>query len=295
MTDIYEHRDEDGAEAEKFLEKDNLKNLPVIGKYLEKKPKVTVLRLSGVIADEGRRKASISYARYAKLIDKAFEKADCAVALVINSPGGMPAQAELIGAHIRRAALEKKIPVIGFVEDVAASGGYWLACAADAIYAQNTSIIGSIGVVSASFGFEDFIAKHSIHRRMHTAGKDKSFLDPFLPERESDVQRLKEIQHEIHAVFIDWVKERRGNRLRGADKEMFQGAFWTAGIAMDYGLIDGIADMRGYMREKFGKKVKFVEISPEKKLFSLPSVPGISADDVIGAVENESAWNRLGL
>lgn len=295
MNDIYDHSEAIDPEVEKFLESDNLKNLPIVGKYLEKRPKVAVLRLSGVIADDARRRGSISHHRYAKIIDRAFEKADCAVALVINCPGGMPAQAELIGAHIRRAAATHELPVYAFVEDVAASGGYWLACAGDYIYTQNTSIIGSIGVISAGFGFDEFIARHGVTRRLHTAGKDKSFLDPFVPERETDLRRLSEIQHDIHGVFIDWVKERRGGRLRGADKAMFDGAFWTAGVAMDYGLIDGVADMHSLMREKFGKKVKFIDCAPDKKLLALPGMPGIQAADIIGAVEAESSWNRYGL
>lgn len=299
MTDIYEHRDEDADEAEKFLDKDNLKNLPVIGKYFEKKPKVAVLRLAGVIADDTRRGRGISHARYARLIEKAFDKADKAVAIVINSPGGAPAQAELIGAHIRRCARDKQLPVIAFVEDVAASGGYWLACAADGIYAQNTSIVGSIGVISAGFGFDRLIGKLGVHRRVHTAGEDKAFLDPFLPEKEDDVTRLKDLQKDMHNVFIDWVKERRGKRLRAADEILFSGAFWTAGPAMDHGLIDGIADMRGYMQEKYGKDVKFIELAPEKRILSLPYLPGLKGADLAGgfveAVETETTWQRYGL
>jgi serine protease SohB len=283
------------TDDEKFLEPENFGRLPVIGKYLEKRPKVAVVRFAGVIADEARRKPSISHNRYAKLIDRAFDKADTAVALVINSPGGAPAQAELIGAHIRQRALESKLPVIAFVEDVAASGGYWLACAADAIYAQHTSIVGSIGVISASFGFDEFIRKHGVTRRLHTSGRDKSFLDPFLPEKEDDLRRLSVLQKDIHSIFIDWVRERRGSRLRGADKAMFEGEFWTAGIAQDYGLIDGVADMRGFMRDKYGKKVKFVECTPDKRLFALPGIPGISAGDVLGAAQGEALWGRFGL
>lgn len=295
MTDIYDTNEPDSFDDEKFIDREKAANLPLIGKFLAKKAKVAVLRLSGVIADDARRKGGISHAKFAKLIDRAFDKADTAVALVINSPGGMPAQCELIGAHIRRRAAEKKIPVIAFVEDVAASGGYWLACAADNVYAQNTSIIGSIGVISASFGFEDFIEKHSIHRRVLTAGHNKSFLDPFSPLKGEDVARLSAIQKDIHGVFIDWVKERRGDRLRADNKTLFEGEFWTAGTAMDHGLIDGIADMRGYMREKFGKDVKFIECAPDKKLLPLPQLPGLSAAALIDAAETEAQWNRFGL
>lgn len=295
MTDIYDTNDADPLDDEKFIDREKAANLPLIGKYLEKKPKVAVLRLSGVIAEDTRRKGGISYAKYAKLIDRAFDKADTAVALVINSPGGMPAQCELIGSHIRRLAAEKKIPVIAFIEDVAASGGYWLACAADAIYAQNTSIVGSIGVISASFGLEDFIEKHGIHRRVLTSGQNKSFMDPFSPLKENDIVRLSAIQKDMHGVFIDWVKERRGARLRADNKTLFEGDFWTAGPAMDHGLIDGIGDTCSYMREKFGKNVKFITLSPDKKFLPLPSIPGLSAAAFIEAAETEATWGRYGL
>lgn len=292
MTDIYDAHEQ---EPEKFIDRDKAGNLPIIGKFLAPKAKIAVLRLSGVIADDARRRSGISHAKYARLIERAFDKADTAVALVINSPGGAPAQCELIGAHIRRLSAEKKIPVFAFIEDVAASGGYWLACAADSIYAQNTSIVGSIGVISASFGFEDFIERHGVHRRILTAGNNKSFLDPFSPLKEADVTRLSAIQKDIHGVFIDWVKERRGGRLRADHKTLFEGEFWTAGPAMDHGLIDGIADMRGYMREKYGKDVKFIELSPDKKLLAMPQIPGLSASAVIDAAETEASWNRFGL
>ena len=175
-----------------------LKSAPIIGGLFEKHPKVITIRFSGVIADNSMKRGGISYAKYASLLDKAFDKHEIsAVALIINSPGGAPAQTSLIANHIRRLSEEKDLPVYAFVEDVAASGGYWLACAADEIYAQSTSIVGSIGVISASFGFEDFIAKHDIHRRVHTSGKEKSFMDPFTPESKADLERLKSIQKDI--------------------------------------------------------------------------------------------------
>jgi serine protease SohB len=303
MTDIYENRDSYNPDVESFLEQDKLKDLPFIGKYLEKKQRVSVIRFSGIIADDGRRKSGISYHKYHEIIDKAFERAQVAVALVINSPGGSPAQCELIGNHIRRLAHEKEIPVIAFVEDVAASGGYWLACSANAIYAQNTSIVGSIGVISAGFGFEEMIGKWGMKRRVYTSGKDKSFLDSFAPEKERDVTRLKDLQKDIHATFIDWVKERRGSRIHADDEDIFEGAFWTAGQALDYGLIDGIGNVYSYMNESFGKKVKFVEFAPDKRFLSrLPFVSAqagtgidISASAVIDALETENHWNRFGL
>ncbi len=293
MTDIYDTND--SPADEKFIDRDKAANLPLIGKFLAKKPKVAVLRMSGVIADDSRRRGGISHVKFAKLIDRAFDKADTAVAIVINSPGGMPAQCELIGAHIRRRAAEKEIPVIAFVEDIAASGGYWLACAADSIYAQNTSIVGSIGVISAGFGFEDFIEKHGIHRRVQTAGKNKSFLDPFAAPKDADIARLSALQKDMHGVFIDWVKERRGHRLRADNATAFEGDFWTAGTAMDHGLIDGIADMRGYVAERFGKDVKFIDITADRKWPPIPAIPGLSAAALLDAAEVEAQWGRYGL
>ncbi|MBI1257668.1 MAG: S49 family peptidase [Chloroflexi bacterium] len=276
--------------------------MPVIGDFFEKKPKVAVLRLSGIIADSSCKKQGISHHRLAKAIDKAFERPGVgAVALVINSPGGSAVQSALIGNHIRQMADDKDRPVYAFVEDVAASGGYWLACAADEIYAQEASIVGSIGVISASFGFEDFIAKHGIHRRLHTAGKEKSFLDPFVAEKKEDVARLEELQRDIHGSFKDWVGLRRGDKLDGGDKDLFEGQFWTAGPAMEKGIIDGIGDVRSFMREKFGDKVKFLEMTPSKKMrfpFSLMGkleMPGLSADDVLDTLETRALWSRYGL
>ena len=186
---------------------DTLGNLPLIGGLLKPKPRVSVIRLSGVIADSGPGRGGISHHRYEKSIFYAFEEFDLqAVLLVINSPGGSPAQSSLIGDQIRRLSEEKEVPVYAFVEDVAASGGYWLACAADEIYANETSIVGSIGVISASFGFKDVIEKYGIERRVHTSGKNKSFMDPFKDEKPADVKRLKGIQWELHETFIGWVK-----------------------------------------------------------------------------------------
>lgn len=276
-----------------------LESLPLIGKFFKKGPKVPVIRLSGVIADATMRRGGISYAKMAKIIDKAFamQKAP-AVAIIINSPGGAPAQSQLIGTLIRTLADEKQVSVYAFVEDVAASGGYWLACAADQIYAQETSIVGSIGVISASFGFENFIDKHGIKRRIHTSGREKSMLDPFVPEKPEDVARLKEIQHEMHGHFIDWVKSRRGSKLNGHDDELFQGRFWIGSAALDLGLIDAIGDARLVLREKYGDDIRFVELSPDKKFPFLPrGLMGIEnwADDLMAAVEDRSVWSRFGL
>lgn len=294
MTDPFKDLDEAPFNWKK------LESLPLVGKLFKRGPKIPVIRLAGVIADSTMKRGGISYAKISKVIDKAFamEKAP-AIALIINSPGGAPAQSQLIGGMIRRLADEKQISVIAFVEDVAASGGYWLACAADQIYAQETSIVGSIGVISASFGFEDFIDKHGIKRRLHTSGREKSMLDPFLPEKAEDVARLKDIQHDMHRHFIDWVKSRRGAKLNGRDDELFEGRFWLGSVALDMGLIDAIGDSYSVLKEKYGQDVRFVELSPDKKLF--PFLPrGLVhienwADDVLSTIEDRSLWSRFGL
>ena len=283
---------------------EKLASLPVIGTLLEPKPKVAVIRLSGVIADTHMRKSGISHARFDKIIEEAFDTYKLeAVALVINSPGGSPAQSELLGKHIRRLADEKDIPIYAFVEDVAASGGYWLACAADTIYAQETSITGSIGVISASFGFEDLIEHYHVKRRVYTSGKDKSFLDPFLSEKPRDVKRLKSIQFDLHERFKDWVRMRRGKRLSGEDKDVFEGQFWLSGKAQELGIIDGIGDMRSIMKEKFGESVKLVEFGPEKGFLSGLISADIAKktlstslpDDFLETLEKQVIYGRYGL
>jgi signal peptide peptidase SppA len=294
MTDPFKDLDESALNWKK------MESLPLIGKFFKRGPKIPVIRLAGVIADATMKRGGISHARTSKLIDKAFamEKAP-AVALIINSPGGAPAQSQLIGGMIRRLADEKQISVIAFVEDVAASGGYWLACAADQIYAQETSIVGSIGVISAGFGFEDFIDRHGIKRRLHTSGREKSMLDPFLPEKPEDVSRLKDIQQDMHRHFIDWVKSRRGSRLNGRDDELFEGRFWLGSTALDMGLIDAIGDVSSVLKEKYGQDIRLVDLSPDKKLF--PFLPrGLTkienwADDLLAAIEDRSIWSRFGL
>lgn len=282
-----------------------LSGLPLVGRFFKTGPKIPVIRLSGVIADATMRRGGLSYARLSKLIDKAFSIPKVpVVALVINSPGGAAAQSQLIAGLIRQKAEEKAITVTAFVEDVAASGGYWLACAADDIYVQETSIVGSVGVIFSGFGFEDFIGKHGIKRRLYTAGQDKSMLDPFLPERPGDVARLKEIQSQIHTHFIDWVKERRGGRLNGLDEELFEGRFWAGSAALEMGLVDGVGSVHSLLREKYGDDVRFIELTPDKKrFFPLPLVRADAAhdlreglaEDVLATVENRAVWSRFGL
>ena len=276
--------------------KSYLKKLPIIGNKI-KTPKVSVLRLSGIIADGGMRKATLSIEKLQKSIDKAFDVFETkAVCLIINSPGGSPAQSALIADYIRHKAEQKDVPVFAFVEDVAASGGYWLACAADEIYATHVSIVGSIGVISASFGLEEFISEYKINRRVHTSGKDKSFLDPFQPEQAKDIKRLKDTQKDLHDHFIDWVKQRRGDKLKGTDTKIFEGAFWTAGPAKDLGLIDGTSNVYEFIHEKFGEKTNLIDITPDKGFIQgLMSARASIANDVIDTLESKAVWQRYGL
>lgn len=260
-----------------------------------KSPKrVSVLRLSGAIAAGGRfGSETLSDQRLAPLIERAFSKGKpCAVALSINSPGGSPVQSSLIAARIRRLAAEKDVPVYAFVEDVAASGGYWLACAADEIFVDPSSIVGSIGVISSSFGFSEWMERQGIERRVHTAGKDKSMLDPFRPERAEDVERLKALQKQIHQSFMDHVVERRGKRLSD-DRDLFTGEIWVGQSALDIGLADGIGHLVPKMQEIFGKKVQFSVHGPRKSLWRRFGAEVVSS--TVGAVEDRALWAQYGL
>ncbi len=278
-----------------------MQELPYVGGLFVPKDKVAVIRMAGVIADSAMmRRAGINHQKFKKIIEDAFECSGAkAVALVINSPGGAPAQCSLISAQIHHLSEEKEIPVYAFVEDVAASGGYWLACCGEKIYAQNSSIVGSIGVISAGFGLDEFIKRYDVKRRIHTSGKDKSFLDPFKPERAEDVARLKEIQSGIHEDFKDWVKSRRGEKLNGSDSDLMEGAFWTGADALEKGLIDDIGDMTSIMKEMFGEDVKFREFGPEKRW--LPSLPFAGEDmkadlisEALNVAEERAYWTRFG-
>jgi signal peptide peptidase SppA len=242
------------------------------------------------------------------MLDRAFSvRRANAVALAINSPGGSAVQSHLIYQRIRSLAEERKLPVIAFVEDVAASGGYMVACAADEIVCDPASIVGSIGVIGATFGFPEAIRKLGIERRVYAAGAHKSTLDPFLPEKEDDVARLKAIQQDIHRTFIALVRERRGGRLNGSDDALFTGEYWVAGAAKDLGLVDQLGDVRSFLRERFGPDVVTPLIQPAQSLFGrrLQGVSGSDAlsgllqqslaDDVISALEARALWARFGL
>src|SRR6185312_14216348 len=270
-------------------------------------PIVPVVRLNGVIGISSPLKPGLTLANTARSLDRAFAMRNIrAVALSINSPGGAAAQSHLIHRRIRSLADEKKIPVIAFVEDVAASGGYMIACAADEIVADASSIVGSIGVVGGSFGFDKLIEKVGIERRLYTSGENKAMLDPFLPEKPEDVARLKDIQREIHESFIALVKERRGTKLESRETALFTGAYWTGGRARELGLVDAVGDLRGTLRERYGDEVK-TPLLAERGLFgrramgidrggwgAFGDAPGLAVD-VVSALEARALWARYGL
>ncbi|MSP77507.1 MAG: S49 family peptidase [Rhodospirillaceae bacterium] len=267
-------------------------------------PIVPVVSLNGVIVAGSRfGQRGLSMESTAAVLRRAFNtKGAKAVALSINSPGGSPVQSALIAARIRLLAAEKGLPVIAFVEDVAASGGYWLACAADEIVANPSSIVGSIGVISAGFGFQDLIARIGVERRMHTSGERKAMLDPFQPEKEEDVARLKSLQAEIHDDFKKWVRERRGAKLKGDDATIFSGEFWTGRRGLELGLIDGLGDLRSTLQARYGAKVRLPMIATRRSLFArfgLGSRVSGRLDEIgpatVAAIEERLHWQRFGL
>ena len=259
--------------------------------FLNRRPTVAVIRLAGMIGAGGR--AQLNDEALGPVIDKAFARGKpVAVALVINSPGGSPVQSSLIAARIRRLAEEKKIPVHAFVEDVAASGGYWLAAAGDDIWVDDSSILGSIGVISAGFGAHVLLSRQGIERRVYTAGKSKSTLDPFLPEKPEDVARLKGILEQIHEAFIAHVKSRRGAKL-AEDPDLFTGEFWLGGRATELGLADGIGHLIPKMKEIYGEKVRFARYGRRRTLFQ--RFGATLAQDAITAIEERAGYARFGL
>ncbi|MGB0412015.1 MAG: S49 family peptidase [Pikeienuella sp.] len=254
-------------------------------------PLISVIRLSGAIGGGGLR-SGLNDAALAPQIARAFApKRLAAVALAINSPGGSPTQSALIAARIRRLAAERNVKVYAFCEDVAASGGYWLATAGDEIYADDNSIIGSIGVIYAGFGFQGLIEKYGVERRVHTAGGSKSMLDPFKPEQEKDITRLKALQEQIHQNFIRQVKDRRGAKL--ADADLFTGDVWVGQQAHDVGLIDGVAHLVPKMKATFGDKVRFNVVGQKRSLFQRLGAPGV--EDVSNAIEERALRAQFGL
>jgi signal peptide peptidase SppA len=270
---------------------------------------VPVVRLSGVIGAVTPLRPGMSLTGVAKTLERAFATKNArAVALMINSPGGSPVQSRQIYLRIRQLAAEKKLPVLVFVEDVAASGGYMIACAGDEIFCDPSSILGSIGVVGGAFGFQDLIKKIGVERRLYTAGEHKAMLDPFLPENPEDVARVKALQREIHAIFIALVKQSRGGRLKGADHVLFTGEYWAGETSVSLGLADAIGDLRSTLRARYGDKVLTPVIAPATgmlsnllgrrsagagTLTSLDAIAGLP-DELISALETRAIWAKFG-
>ena len=253
---------------------------------------IAIVRLEGVIATGGRLGGGINDQTMAPLIEKAFDLGKLkAVALIINSPGGSPSQSSLLAARIIRLSNEKNVPVYAFCEDVAASGGYWLACSAQEIYADENSIVGSIGVISAGFGFHEFIARQGVERRIYTSGEEKSMLDPFKPEKKDEIARLKLIQKSIHLNFKNFVSSRRGEKIDG--KKVFTGEFWEAKRARELGLIDGIADLEPLLKEKYGSNIKFKKLDRKRGIFS--RFGKASVDGIIEGINENAFFSRFRL
>jgi len=273
-------------------------------RFRSNEPIVPVVRLTGIIGFSTPLRPGLTLAGIARTLDRAFAvRRTPAVALVINSPGGSPVQSHLIFRRIRELAQEKKRRVIVFVEDAAASGGYMLACAGDEIIADQHSIVGSIGVVGGSFGFDKLLAKVGVERRLYTSGEHKAMLDPFLPENPDDVERLKKLQREIHDDFIGLVKSRRGGKLNGPENDLFSGEYWTGRQALELGLVDAVGDLRGVLRERFGDKVTTPLMTAERGWFGR-RLAGVGrgglieagiAEELISALEARALWARYGL
>ncbi|MDB5375233.1 MAG: family peptidase [Belnapia sp.] len=259
-------------------------------------PRIALVRLQGTIAARPGLGGGISLATVAPMLDRAFGmKRVAAVFLAINSPGGSPVQSSLIAGRIRALAEEKKIPVIACVEDAAASGGYWIACAADEIVVDPASILGSIGVVAAGFGFTGAMERLGVERRMHTAGGEKSFLDPFGPEAPEDIARLDTLLEDLHGEFRNWVLSRRAAKLKAAPEALFTGRFWPGRKAVELGLADRLGDAAGEAKRRFGKHAKLVPIAGTKPSLLRRLLPGLGAEAVMAALEERAAWGRLGL
>jgi len=269
-------------------------------------PVVPVVRLAGVIGVTTPLRPGLLLSTTARSLERAFSTRNArAVALIINSPGGSPSQSHLIFRRIRQLAAEKKLPVIAFIEDVGASGGYMLACAADEIICDQYSIVGSIGVVGGSFGFPKLMEKLGVERRLYTSGERKAMLDPFQPEKPEDVKRIKAIQKDIHEHFIALVEERRGSKLKGEKKTLFSGEFWTADKAIALGLADSVGDLRSTLRQRYGEKVRMPLISADRGMFGR-RIPGLGSlenlahrqgfvGDLLSALEERALWGRYGL
>jgi signal peptide peptidase SppA len=280
----------------------NIRDYFSVERLWRRRPVVTVLRFEGVIMPRSRR-GGVSLASHAAAIERAFRASGLvAVAIVVNSPGGSPVQSALLYRRIRQLAEEKGIPVIAFAEDVAASGGYWLALAGDEIFSEETSLLGSIGVISAGFGFYELIGRLGVERRLHTAGERKSLLDPFLPEEQSEVARLTALQQDIHQSFKEHVRRRRAGKIDAADETLFTGDVLTGRMAVERGLIDGIGEIRAVMRARYGEKVRLRPVAAERRRWPFPSrLPFLGREpfsliaDLADWIEARLLWARYGL
>ncbi|MEO6015219.1 MAG: S49 family peptidase [Devosia sp.] len=255
-------------------------------------PVIPVVRLHGVIAAD-QRPGRINIQSVGPLLHRAFGMKGDTVAIIVNSPGGSPVQSRLVAKLIRDLAAEHEKRVLVFVEDAAASGGYFMATAGDEIIADPSSIVGSIGVIFAGFGFPKALEKLGVDRRVHTAGANKSTMDPFLPEKPEDVERIKQMESDIHQVFIDWVKSRRAGKLTAPDDKLFTGEFWSGVRGLELGLVDALGDLHETLRSRFGAKVRVRMIEPKRGLFTLPRI-GLAAD-LAATIEDRAAWSRFGL
>ena len=264
--------------------------------FFKKKKIVAHIKLNGIIGNAGKFKQGIDFSGQEEIIEKAFSlKKAKAVAITINSPGGSPVQSHLIYKFIRAQAKKNKKKVIVFAEDVAASGGYLIACAGDEIYANSSSIIGSIGVIYSSFGFTELIKKIGVERRVHTAGKNKSTLDPFLDEKKEDIERLKTIQLDLHKDFIKVVEESRGSKLIKSEVELFSGEFWSGSKAKELGLVDGIGNANEVLKEKFGEEIVIKKFEKSKGWLSKKlSSSSNQMDQMANILEERSIWQRYG-
>ena len=264
--------------------------------FFKKKKIVAHIKLNGVIGNVGRFKQGLDFSGQEEIIEKAFSlKKAKAVAITINSPGGSPVQSHLIYSFIREQSKKNKMKVLVFAEDVAASGGYLIACAGDEIYANSSSIIGSIGVIYSSFGFTELIKKIGVERRVHTAGKNKSSLDPFQDEKKEDIERLKNIQLDLHKDFIDVVEESRGSKLKKDQIELFSGEFWSGSKAKELGLVDGIGNANKILKEKFGEDVVIKKFEKSKGWLSKKlSSSTNQMDQFANILEERSIWQRYG-
>lgn len=283
----------------------------IVERWRNPPPVVPVLRLYGAIGRGGSFRSGMTLASMAGAIEKAFShKRAAAVALAINSPGGSPVQSALIARRIRDLATEKKVPVLAFCEDVAASGGYWLATAADEIFVDESSIVGSIGVVAAGFGLDEAIGRYGVKRRLYTSGERKAVLDPFLPEKPEDVELVRRLQGDIHDSFKAQVRDRRGEKLASDEETLFSGEFWTGKRAIELGLADATGHLRPVLRERFGDKVRLRPVETERgflrRRFGLPVVGrdgGLDGDTLaaaavregLSAMEERALWQRYGL